>query len=143
MKRPTLAILALCSLSCASARADSYLFDLNHRPPGVTDAEVEPGVQAATKVCDPANLHPYASKRFLACMHRQGYTFVRIQREASADPAPKLARGHFIDKTNGMDCQTLGGAEVCDPPKGTVHYFDPDQGLPCTRTGVVSVCSNM
>lgn len=38
---------------------------------------------------------------------------------------------------------TVGGAEVCDPPPGTVHYFDPDQNLPCTRTGARSVCSYM
>jgi hypothetical protein len=42
-----------------------------------------------------------------------------------------------------MDCQNTGGAEVCDPPNGTVHYFDPDQNLPCTRTGAMSICSNM
>jgi hypothetical protein len=51
--------------------------------------------------------------------------------------------GHFIDHDNGMDCQNAGGAEVCDPPNGTVHYFDPDQNLPCTRTGAMSICSNM
>jgi hypothetical protein len=54
-----------------------------------------------------------------------------------------VARAHFIDHDNGMDCQNVGGAEVCDPPQGTVHYFDPDQNLPCTRTGAMSICSNM
>jgi hypothetical protein len=42
-----------------------------------------------------------------------------------------------------MDCQNMGGAEVCDPPNGTVHYFDPDQNLPCTRTGATAICSNL
>jgi hypothetical protein len=42
-----------------------------------------------------------------------------------------------------MDCQNFGGAAVCTPPDGTVHYFDPDQGLNCTRTGIVSICSSM
>jgi hypothetical protein len=39
-----------------------------------------------------------------------------------------------------MDCQNMGGAEVCDPPNGTVHYFDPDQNLPCTPP---AICSNL
>jgi hypothetical protein len=42
-----------------------------------------------------------------------------------------------------MDCQNTGGAEVCGPPSGTVHYYDPDQGLPCTRTAAMSICTNM
>ena len=67
--------------------------------------------------------------------------------KAPADPYfssnAKVAPGHFIDHDNGMDCVNTGGAEVCDPPQGTVHYFDPDQDLPCTRTGAMSVCSNM
>jgi hypothetical protein len=50
---------------------------------------------------------------------------------------------HFIDRDNGMDCQNTGGAEVCDPPDGTVRYFDPDPNLHCTRTGAMSICPNM
>jgi hypothetical protein len=37
----------------------------------------------------------------------------------------------------------MGGAEVCDPPSGTVHYFDPDQNLPSTRTDATAICSNL
>ena len=58
---------------------------------------------------------------------------------APADPYfstnVRVAPGHFIDRDNVMDRQKMGGAEVCDPPNGTVHYFDPDQNLPRTRTG--------
>ena len=82
---------------------------------------------------------------------QHGWKFSSLTRTrapaAPADPYfssnAKVAPGHFIDHDNGMDCQNTGGAEVCDPPNGTVHYFDPDQNLPCTRTGAMSVCSNL
>jgi hypothetical protein len=92
------------------------------------------------------------TQAYRACMRQHGwaYRFVtrtRVQVTPSADfsfsASVKLAPGHFIDHSNGMDCQNIGGTEVCDPPDGTVHYFDPDQGLPCTRIGLVSICSNM
>jgi hypothetical protein len=75
-------------------------------------------------------------------------TRTRIQpARAPADPYfsanARVAPGHFIGHDNGMDCQNMGGAEVCDPPNGTVHYFDPDQNLPCTRTGATAICSNL
>ena len=81
-------------------------------------------------------------------MLQNGWRFLYETRDkATASDAVgsnvKLKPGHYIDPQNGMDCQNIGGAEVCDPPDGTVHYFDPDQGLPCTRTGLVSICSNM
>jgi hypothetical protein len=81
--------------------------------------------------------------------HGWKYNFVTRVRSAPAQADPyfssnaKVPPGHFIDHDNGMDCQNTGGAEVCDPPNGTVHYFDPDQNLPCTRTGAMSVCSNL
>jgi hypothetical protein len=82
-------------------------------------------------------------------LHVAGYH--HVQRPAQVNVAPasasranvRLQPGHFIDHDNGMDCQNMGGAEVCVPPNGTVHYFDPDQGLNCTRTGLVSICSNL
>jgi hypothetical protein len=86
-------------------------------------------------------------------MLQRGWKYSSLSRtrvEAPRTPADpyfstdaKVAPGHFIDHDNGMDCQNMGGAEVCDPPQGTVHYFDPDQNLPCTRTGAMSICSNM
>jgi hypothetical protein len=81
-------------------------------------------------------------------MLQHGWKFSSLTR-TRAPAAPyfssnvKVAPGHFIDHDNGMDCENTGGAEVCDPPDGTVRYFDPDQNLPCTRTGAMSVCSNM
>ena len=100
------------------------------------------GVQRAT---------PSASYRRCMLAHGWKYNFVtgtKVQAApAQADPCfssnAKVAPGHFIDHDDGMDCQNMGGAEVCDPPNGTVHYFDPDQNLPCTRTGAMSVCSNL
>jgi hypothetical protein len=94
---------------------------------------------------------PSASYRSCMLQHGWKYSFMTRQAiqvtRAPADPYfssnAKVAPGHFIDHDNGMDCQNTGGAEVCDPPNGTVHYFDPDQNLPCTRTGAMSVCSNI
>jgi hypothetical protein len=151
MKRIALAAAFLLSVISAPAIADNdqYDFDLIHRPAGVTDAQVNAGVQDATRACDPAQRQSYGSRQFLGCMRRHGYKFVRIEHQKSAPADPyfssdaKLRHGHFIDHDTGMDCQSNGFADICMPPNGTVRYFDPDQGLPCTRTGLMSVCSNM
>lgn len=151
MKRIGIAAAFLLSAMSAPAIADNdqYDFDLIHRPASVTDAQVDAGVQDATRACDPSHRLSYGSRQFLGCMRKHGYKFVRIEHQKTAPADPyfsadvKLRPGHFIDHDNGMDCQNTGFAEVCDPPNGTVHYFDPDQGLPCTRTGAMAVCSNM
>jgi hypothetical protein len=152
MKRIAIAAAVLISASIgapAHAGNDQYDFDLIHRPAGITEAQVDAGVQAATQTCDPSGSHSYGSRRFLSCMRSRGYKFVRIEHQGSPSGDPnfsanvKLAPGHFISHDTGMDCQQMGGADVCTPPNGTVRYYDPDQGLPCTRTGAVAICSNM
>jgi hypothetical protein len=152
MKRLAVAAVVLISALAgtpAFAETDQYDFDLIHRPSNVTDAQVNAGVEVATKVCDPSGQLSYGSKRFLGCMRRQGYKFVRIEHKKSPPADPyfssnvKLRPGHFIDHDNGLDCKSMGWGDICDPPKGTVHYFDPDQNLPCTRTGAMAICSNM
>jgi len=45
-------------------------------------------------------------------------------------------------KDTGMSCRNIGGASICEPPQGTVHYQNR-HGLNCTRTGIVSFCSNL
>ena len=147
MKRIAITTVILSSLAAAPALADEvqYDFDLIHRSPQVTDAQVDAGVRAATQTCDPSDRRQYGSRPFLSCMRAKGYKFVRVEHQKSSPSYPyfssnaKVPPGHFIDHDNGMDCQNTGGAEVCDPPKGTVHYFDPDQDLPCTRTGAMSI----
>jgi hypothetical protein len=150
MKRIAITAAVVLALTSSSAFAvdTTYVFDPIHRHRGVTDAQIDAGVQAATEACSRGHSLDYGSKPFLACMRAHGYKLVRVTHHASpSDPYfssnVHLRPGHFIDHDTGMDCQNIGGASVCDPPNGTVHYFDPDQGLPCTRTGIVSICSNM
>jgi hypothetical protein len=151
MKRIAIAAVLLSCLTGAPAFADEvqYDFDLIHRSPQITDAQMDAGVQAATQTCDPSDRHNYRSRQFLSCMRAKGYKLVRVEHQKSSPSDPyfssnaKVAPGHFIDHDNGMDCQNTGFAEVCSPPNGTVHYFDPDQNLPCTRTGAMAVCSNI
>ena len=135
----------------AFAETEQYDFDLIHRPSTVTDAQVDAGVEVATKACDPAGKQSYGSKTFLGCMRGKGYKFVRIEHKKSppvdSDPyfssTAKVKPGHFIDHDSGLDCKSMGWGDICSAPKGTVHYYDPDQQLPCTRTGMLSICSNM
>jgi hypothetical protein len=151
------AVLAALIVGTA-AHAASYDYTEHYTyvgKPALSDAQIDSQAQVATVACDNAvggqNGAPTA--RYRSCMLQQGwkYSFLtrtRVQTiRAPADPYfssnAKVAPGHFIDHDNGMDCQHMGGAEVCDPPNGTVHYFDPDQDLPCTRTGAMSICSNM
>jgi hypothetical protein len=139
-----------------AAEAANYDYTAHYSHIGrsvLTDAQSDAQLQADTATCDGIvgvqRATPSASYR--SCMQAHGwkYNFVTRVRAASAQADPyfssnaKVKPGHFIDHDNGMDCQNMGGAEVCDPPDGTVHCFDPDQNLPCTRTGAMSICSNL
>jgi hypothetical protein len=150
-----IAVFAMLVLSSA-ANAATYDYTENYhyiRKSLITSAQRAAQLQEDTVACNNAvGMHygmPSASYR--SCMLQHGWKFSSLTRTrvqaAPADPYfssnAKVAPGHFIDHDNGMDCQNTGGAEVCDPPNGTVHYFDPDQNLPCTRTGAMSICSNM
>jgi hypothetical protein len=142
------AVLALL-IAGSAAQATDYNYSETYAPVGKaarTDAQLQSDTAACDGMIGVQSGGPSASYR--ACMLQHGWRFTHLERsKAPADPYfssnAKVAPGHFIDHDNGMDCVNTGGAEVCDPPNGTVHYFDPDQGLPCTRTGAMSVCSNM
>jgi hypothetical protein len=139
---------ALVVSSAANAENSGYTENYNYiRKPALTDAQFDAQLQADTVACDSAVgvQHAMPSASYRRCMLQHGWKFSSLTR--TTDPYfssnAKVAPGHFIDHDNGMDCQSAGGAEVCDPPNGTVHYFDPDQNLPCTRTGAMSICSNL
>ncbi len=142
------AVLAVL-LAGVAAQATDYNYSETYAPVGKaarTDAQLQSDTAACDGTIGAQVGGPSASYR--ACMLQHGWRFTHLERhKAPADPYfssnAKVAPGHFIDHDNGMDCVNTGGAEVCDPPHGTVHYFDPDQDLPCTRTGAMSVCSNM
>jgi hypothetical protein len=160
MKHSAIRHVALLAALVVSTAANAATYDYTEhyvyiRKPQLSDAQIDPQMQADTVACD--NIvgvqqgKPSVSYRI--CMLQHGWKYTSLSRtlvrtsRAPADPYfssdAKVAPGHFIDHDSGMDCQDMGGAEVCDPPQGTVHYFDPDQNLPCTRTGAMSVCSNM
>jgi hypothetical protein len=160
MKKPAITSIALLAAlvvsSAANAASNDYTAHYTHiGKPALANAQIDAQLQADTVTCDDAvgvqRATPSASYRSCMLAHGWNYNFVtrtKVQAApAQADPYfgsnAKVAPGHFIDHDNGMDCQNMGGAEVCDPPNGTVHYFDPDQNLPCTRTGAMSVCSNL
>lgn len=154
VKRVALFAVLLIS-SAASAGTYDYTVRYDYvGKPVLADAAIDGQLQVDTASCDSAigvqRAAPTQAYRVYMRQRGWAYRFVtrtRVQVAPSGDPSfsanVKLAPGHFIDRTNGMDCQNSGGAEVCDPPNGTVHYFDPDRGLPCTRTGLVSICSSM
>jgi hypothetical protein len=136
-----------------AANAANYNYTENYsytgRPP-IPSAQRDAQLQTDTDTCNnTVGVHNgIPSARYRACMLQHGWRFSSLTRtKVPADPYfssnAKVAPGHFIDHDNGMDCQNMGGAEICDPPNGTVHYFDPDQDLPCTRTGAMSICTNM
>jgi len=150
-------VLAALVLSPA-ADAATYNYTahfIDVHKPRLSDAQSDSQLQADAVVCDDliGEQHAASSAAYRSCMLQHGWKYGSVTRQAvkvtraPADPYfssnAKVAPGHFIDHDNGMDCQNTGGAEVCDPPQGTVHYYDPDQGLPCTRTGAMSICSNM
>jgi hypothetical protein len=148
--KPVAVVFALMTGSAACAA--SYTYTENYAYVGKTrlDAATRNAkLQSDLAACDSAvgvqDAGPSAAYR--NCMIGNGWRYTSLSRSRVADDPNfsanvKLAPGHFIDHDNGMDCQHAAGAEVCDPPNGTVHYFDPDQNLPCTRTGASSVCSN-
>jgi hypothetical protein len=130
MKRVIIAIaLALSSAVGAQADTSTYVWQGKGR---WTDAQL----QAAAQVCDQrygvVENGAITSANYKRCMFRQGWKYGGTARVRT-----------YIYPDSGMSCHNEGGAAICDPPQGTVHYFDPDQGLPCTRTGIVSVCSNL
>jgi hypothetical protein len=158
MKHVVITRIAVFALLVASSAANAATYGYNAHfdyisKPALTDAQSDARIQADTVACDNAVGAQYGmpSANYRGCMLQHGWKFTSLTRTrvkaAPADPyfssTARVAPGHFIDHDNGMDCQNTGGAEVCDPPQGTVHYFDPDQGLPCTRTGAMSICSNM
>jgi hypothetical protein len=139
--------------SAAGAATFTAHYDYVGKVPLGDDAQ-DTQLDRDTQACDSAIgvQRAMPSKSYRSCMRQHGWTYRFLTRDkpqatSSRDPYfssnAKLQPGHFIDHDNGMDCQNIGGAEVCDPPNGTVHYYDPEQGLSCTRTGIVSVCSNM
>ena len=145
---------ALCAALVVGSMAHAANYDYTENynyvgRPALPDAEARAKLQSDTETCDNIiggqNAGPSAAYR--SCMLQRGWKYTSLTRKrAPADPNfssnAKVAPGHFIDHDNGMDCYNSGGAEICDPPSGTVHYYDPDQGLNCTRTGIASVCSN-
>jgi hypothetical protein len=158
MKKPAITSIALFAALVVSSAANAASYDYTAHythvgTPALTDAQSDAQLQADTVSCDGTvgvqRAAPSASYRGCMLAHGWKYNFVTRVRAAppQADPYfssnAKVKPGHFIDHDNGMDCQNMGGAEVCDPPDGTVHYFDPDQNLLCTRTGAMSVCSNL
>ena len=150
------AVLLVTLLLGSAARAATYDHIADYEPVAKenrSNAEWTDILQGVTATCDSTvgvqRSTPSASYR--KCMLQHGWRYSHMTRQRAA-PTPRdpyfssnahVRPGHFIDHDNGMDCQNVGGAEVCDPPNGTVRYFDPDQGLPCTRTGAMSICSNM
>jgi hypothetical protein len=150
-----IAVFAALAVSSA-ANAATYNYTENYtyiRKPVISNAQKDAQLQEDTVTCNNAvgPHHGMPSASYRSCMQQQGWKSLSLTRTrvqaAPADPYfssnAKVTPGHFIDHDNGMDCQNTGGAEVCDPPNGTVHYFDPDQNLSCTRTGAMSICSNM
>ena len=146
--------VALCAALVAGpmAHAANYSYVENYtyvaRPmPG--DAERAALLQSDLASCDSMLGAQQAapSAAYRRCMLQRGWKYTSLTRTRVPDDSnfssnARVAPGHFIDHDNGMDCYNSGGAEICDPPSGTVHYYDPDQGLNCTRTGIASVCSN-
>lgn len=160
MKHSTIKHIALFAALVVSTAANAATYDYTEhydyiRKPQLSNAQINSQIHEDTVACDNAvgvqQGKPSADYR--SCMLQRGWKYSFLSRtrvqtlRAPADPYfssnVKLAPGHFIDHDSGMDCQNVGGAEVCDAPQGTVHYFDPDQDLPCTRTGLMSICTNM
>ena len=155
MKYAAIKPIALCAAIVIGsvAHAASYTYVENYSYVGKTrltsaqqDAELQSDLTACDGMIGAQAAAPLAAYR--SCMLQRGWKYRSLTRKKAPDDPyfssnVKVAPGHFIDHDNGMDCYNTGGAEICDPPKGTVHYFDPDQNLPCTRTGISAVCSNL
>jgi hypothetical protein len=147
---------ALVVSTAASAATYDYTAHYDYiRKPQLSNAQIDSQIHEDTVACD--NIvgvqQGKPSTSYRSCMLQRGWKYSFLSRtwvQASRAPADpyfssnvKLAPGHYINHDSGMDCRNEGGAEVCDGPQGTVHYFDPDQDLPCTRTGLMSICTNM
>jgi hypothetical protein len=152
MKRIAIKHLAVFAALVVSSAANAGAYDYTEHYDYVgktrlANSQQDAQLQADTATCDSAigaqPAMPSASYRSCMLQHGWKYTSLTRTKDPNFSSNAKVAPGHFIDHENGMDCQNIGGAEVCDPPNGTVHYFDPDQNLPCTRTGAMSICSNM
>jgi hypothetical protein len=140
MKRAIIvSALVLCSLSPAFASThyemtwrDTIRPHGNKRSSAVSDAALGFCYSQTGLDRDAAS-----TQAFKDCMKGRGYRW--ISTKLVQDPAGK--DDSFIDPDTGMSCRNIGGASICDPPQGTVHYQNR-HGLNCTRTGIVSVCSN-
>jgi hypothetical protein len=120
---------ALVVSSAANAATYDYTshYDYILRPP-LPNAQIDAQIQADTVTCDTAVgvQRAMPSARYRSCMLQHGWKYTSLTRTkvptSRAPAAPyfssnaKVAPGHFIDHDNGMDCQNVGGAEVCDPP---------------------------
>jgi hypothetical protein len=147
-KRVTIQHIAMLAALAVSSSASAATYDytenyIHSRKPAMSSAHRADQLQVDTVGCNAAAGVQYGMPcaGYRGCMLQHGWKFRSLTR-TRVQPAPadpyfstnvKVAPGHFIDHDNGMDCQNTGGAEVCDPPSGTVRYFDPDQNLPCTH----------
>jgi hypothetical protein len=152
MKQVTIKSAILCAALVVGTAAHAATYTAHYDYVGkfaLSSAQQDSQLDADTVACDGGFGVQAAmpSAAYRRCMLQHGWRYSYLTRDrAVADPSfnssVRLAPGHFIDHDNGMDCQNMGGAEVCTPPNGTVHYYDPEQGLNCTRTGFASICSN-
>jgi hypothetical protein len=157
MKPFVVTSLALLAAICAggATRAATYHYT-DHwdyiRKPSL-GAEFDARLQADAASCDSmvGAQRGAPTSSYRSCMLQRGWKFLSVTRVRVPTPPSdpnfssnaRLKPGHFISHDTGMDCENIGGASVCSPPNGTVHYYDPEQGLNCTRSGLVAICSNM
>ena len=88
-----LAAPALFTIQPALA-AERYVFaSVKHIP----DWQVDSGVQAATRACDPSGRQAYESAPFKKCMLRLGWRYTHVQRFA---PPSRSAHERALDKKN-------------------------------------------
>jgi hypothetical protein len=132
MERAILCTLLILGGMLNAARADTWVFRDTLRPNGQERGMA--AKRADGRKCGLTRRNTFSDgDAFMQCMQTHGWARDHVIPDRSA---------RYIDPDSGMSCQNIGGAAVCDPPRGTVKYYDPDQGLNCTRTGLVSVCSN-
>ena len=143
MKRAVIiAGLLLCSLSQAYATTH---YENNYRdlirPNGHARSQVV--YDSALEACyaqTGQSREARDSQAFKDCM--KGFGFRWRSTRLVQDPPSRQKDDSFIDPDTGMSCRNIGGASICEPPQGTVHYQNR-HGLDCTRTGIVSFCSNL
>ena len=121
-----------------AASADTQVFRDVLRPGGHDRSQA--AKFADGRKCGLTRQHTFTdSASFQPCMEARGWVLDHVIPDPPAAP-DQSAR--FIDPDNGMSCYDQGGAEICEPPQGTVKYINK-HGLNCTRTGAMSVCSNL